>query len=182
MEEFLHDSRKSKMHKCSQPLAREKFYCSQSGVPYLPWISEKNLHDKCAFRPLMKGFVLVPTLMLAVLIVSASYCLFATTILDSQITRNTRMYHRAKFNAQSGLASFVARGYHYEDIDRILGGRESVVVEKGKITKRDSYEVRVKALEQDKFEVVSNGFVEKLGKKKASASVVAIFQSVWSKN
>ena len=128
-----------------------------------------------------KGYTLAVVLVVVGLISSAAIMTYNSASLHTKITHNDRLYKQARLNAQSGLTHFLSKRHHYEDLVEIGSGQEEFLLLQTAVTDKDYYQVHVRMMPGEKFEVTSHGVVTIKGRTVSSASIKATFKSEWIK-
>ena len=128
-----------------------------------------------------KGYTLIVVLAVVALLSGAAIMTYNSTNLYTKLSHNDRLYKQARLNAQSGITHFLSERHHYEDLVEIGDGQEEFLLIQSDLTSKDHYQVRVKMMPGEKFEVTSHGVVLDNGKTVSSASIKATFKSEWIK-
>lgn len=128
-----------------------------------------------------KGYTLAVVLAVVALLSSAAIMTYNSTNLSAKVSHNDRLYKQARLNAQSGITHFLSERHHYEDLVEIGDGQREFLLLQADLTSKDHYQVSVKMMPDEKFEVTSHGVVTSNGKTVSSASIKATFKSEWVK-
>ncbi len=126
-----------------------------------------------------KGYALAAVMAVAALLSAIAVMTYNSSNLQTKIVHNDKLYRQARLNAQTGITYFLSKRHHYDDLVELSSGQEEFLLMKNSLSDKDYYQVHIKLMPNETFEVTSHGMIMKKGSPISAASLKATFKSKW---